>query len=170
MTPGDDPGRFLVEHRAPDDLLHTAMSRAEPRDPPSPVLRALPSLVAAAAALVIGGIGGWSAHGVIRAPAPEASGPPAVLVANAPDVVPVRLVIHAPDAEQVAVAGSFNGWNAASVPLERADDGTWHTTLRLAPGRYEYLFVLDGTEWVGDPTAPLTAPDDFGQANAILEV
>lgn len=160
----EEPGRDLIVHPAPGDLL----SRAMAREAATPRHRAWPTVAAAAAALAIGLVGGWTARG--ERPAPVAEEAPTVVVAASLQPVSVRLALHDPDAESVTVAGSFNGWNPESVPLERAEDGTWHGQLRLPRGRYEYLFVVDGTSWVSDPTAPLTTPDDFGQVNAVLDV
>ena len=63
--------------------------------------------------------------------------------------------IVAPDARTVSVAGSFNRWDPDSRPLSGPDRfGRWAITIDLPPGRYEYLFVIDGREWVLDPAAP----------------
>jgi len=86
------------------------------------------------------------------------------------DPVPVRLVLYAPDASEVAVAGSFNGWDAGDVRLERTEDGLFHAVIHLPHGRHEYMFVLDGQRWVTDPTAALAVDDGFGNRNAILEI
>ena len=48
----------------------------------------------------------------------------------------------APQAQSAFLAGSFNQWNPSSHPLKENEDGVWKITLPLAPGRYEYLFVI----------------------------
>ena len=53
-------------------------------------------------------------------------------------------------ATAVLLAGSFNGWSATATPMTRDNLGHWTVALPLAPGRYEYKFVVDG-EWVCDP-------------------
>jgi len=74
-------------------------------------------------------------------------------------------------AHTVAIAGDFNGWNPQANPLEDPDgDGIWTGTLRLEPGRYEYMFVLDGEKWFPDPNALRYVKDGFGNKNAILEI
>ncbi len=74
-------------------------------------------------------------------------------------------------AHTVAIAGDFNQWNFQSNCLEDPDgDGIWTATLKLPPGRYEYMFVLDGEEWVPDPNANKFVKDGFGNMNAILEI
>jgi hypothetical protein len=161
----NDPGQDLLTHTAPPNLVARALDRMQQRR------QQRRQVFLAAAALLIGLTGGWIAHGAwAEAPADQLAPPPSVLVAATEDPVSVRLVLHAPDAESVSIAGSFNGWHAKATPMTRTADGTWHATVSLARGRYEYLFVIDETQWAGDPTAPLTTPDDFGQANAILDV
>jgi hypothetical protein len=71
----------------------------------------------------------------------------------------------------VAIAGDFNSWNPGDNLLEDPDgDGIWTGTLKLKPGRYEYMFVLDGKNWVPDPNALRYVKDGFGNKNAILEI
>ena len=82
----------------------------------------------------------------------------------------VRLVLVQPDARSVSVAGDFNGWNPAKTKLERTDGGMWTVTLPLKPGRYEYMFVVDGKQWIADPLAADAATDGFGAQNAVLDV
>jgi hypothetical protein len=85
--------------------------------------------------------------------------------------LPVRLVILQPGAKVVQVAGDFNGWNPAQTPLERVSaDGAWSVTIPLKPGRYAYMFVVDGREWVADPFAPEQRDDGFGSRNAVVDV
>lgn len=82
----------------------------------------------------------------------------------------VRLILVQPDAQSVSVAGDFNGWNPAQTKLERADGGVWTVTIPLKPGRYEYMFVVNGKQWIADPLAAEDAGDGFGSQNAVLDV
>ncbi len=82
----------------------------------------------------------------------------------------VRLVFLQPGARSVSVAGDFNGWNPAHTPLERSDGGMWTATIPLKPGRYQYMFVIDGKQWIADPLAAEDATDGFGAQNAVLDV
>jgi 1,4-alpha-glucan branching enzyme len=67
----------------------------------------------------------------------------------------VRFYFHAPDAKSVAIAGSFNQWDQKLHHLTGPDkNGIWTITLPLPPGRIEYRFVIDDSEWVMDPAAP----------------
>ena len=87
-----------------------------------------------------------------------------------PPVVLVRLVVVQPGAKVVQAAGDFNGWNPSETPLEPTADGAWTVTLPLEPGRYEYQFVVDGAQWIGDPFAAEQSDDGFGSQNAVLDV
>jgi hypothetical protein len=82
----------------------------------------------------------------------------------------VRLVLLQPGAHSVAVAGDFNGWNPAQTQMERTDGGMWTATISLKPGRYQYMFVIDGNQWIADPLAAEDAGDGFGSQNAVLDV
>ena len=43
------------------------------------------------------------------------------------------------------------------------------TQADLPPGRYEYLLVADG-EWMPDPLAKETVPNQFGGLNSVIRV
>jgi hypothetical protein len=82
----------------------------------------------------------------------------------------VRLIVVQPGARIVQVAGDFNGWDPADTPLEPMANGAWTVTIPLEPGRYEYMFVVDGDRWVADPFALERRDDGFGSENAVLDV
>lgn len=84
--------------------------------------------------------------------------------------VTVRLSFYAPQARQVAVAGDFNKWTVGTDEMERRDGGLWTIDLMLQPGRYSYMFVLDGTTWVADPGAESFQDDGFGSRNGVLRI
>jgi hypothetical protein len=85
-------------------------------------------------------------------------------------IVLVRLIVLQPDANTVEVAGDFNGWDPGRTPLEPAPGGAWTVTLPLEPGRYEYMFVVNGKEWIADPLAAEQNDDGFGSRNAVIDV
>ena len=85
-------------------------------------------------------------------------------------MLPLQLMVIAPSARTVAVTGSFNRWDATSDLLSGPDrSDRWTISLSLPPGRYEYLFVINGTEWTPDPLAP-SVDDGFGGLNSVLLV
>ena len=83
--------------------------------------------------------------------------------------VEVTFTISGINANQIAVAGDFNGWNTSANQLEDPDgDGIWTGKMYLKPGRYEYMLVVDDGKWVTDPNAKVYANDGFGSKNAVL--
>ncbi len=62
-----------------------------------------------------------------------------------------------PNAKKVILAGSFNGWNTGELFMQKTETG-WILPYALAPGVYEYRFIVDGT-WLSDPDNPLHAGD-----------
>jgi hypothetical protein len=106
-------------------------------------------------------------------PAPDSVPGPAA--ASAPDEAGrfrlVRLVYVPPDpgVEHVAVAGTFNEWNPSRTQMQR-EGGLWTAQLLLPRNTYEYMFVVDGEQWVTDPLAVETRDDGFGRENAVLDL
>ncbi len=82
----------------------------------------------------------------------------------------VTFVLLAPEARTVALAGDFDGWDAARLPLQRGASGLWTVDVPLRPGRYQYAFVVDGRRFVADPAAPRAVGDDFGQPTSVVTV
>lgn len=81
----------------------------------------------------------------------------------------VSLELVKPDAKQVCVAGSFNEWKPEKAPLVSTGEGHWVGNLTIDPGRYEYLFVVDG-QWLPDPNAKETVQNPYGGLNSVLTV
>lgn len=80
----------------------------------------------------------------------------------------VKFVFVAPQAKNVSLVGDFNGWDTTKTPMARvANGGVWAVTLPLSAGRHLYSFVVDGSAWSTDPTAPVAADDGFGHANSV---
>lgn len=62
-------------------------------------------------------------------------------------IVPVMFRLPgslAPQARRVSVAGSFNGWDATTHPLEQTPKGDWMTTAYLPAGRILYCLWVEG--------------------------
>jgi hypothetical protein len=124
------------------------------------------NLAQAAAMLVLAVAAGFGVSRAIDSRGPGAAGTPA----GTATPVLVRLVVLQPEARSVHAVGDFNGWDPARTSLQQVSSGVWSVTLPLTPGRYEYMFVVDGQRWVGDPAAIEQADDGFGSRNAVLEV
>ncbi len=81
----------------------------------------------------------------------------------------VNFEFYETHAQAIALAGSFNNWNPRATPMRNTGKGKWVASLRLAPGRYEYRFVVDG-RWKEDPLARETVPNPFGGVNSVVTV
>ena len=105
----------------------------------------------------------------------SASAPTAVQAPQAapatvkPQVSKVSFQVLQPQAKSVYVAGSFNGWKPERSPLLHKGNGRWVGDLTVEPGRYEYLFVVDG-RWMADPNARESVSNPFGGQNSVIEV
>lgn len=129
----------------------------------------------AALILVVGhdadGVGG-DAAGASLAAAPSvvrASEQPAAGVGDTLRIV--QFVLVAPGARSVAVVGDFNDWQEGITPLRASAAGrVWSVEVPLRTGRHRYAFVVDGEEWVPDPTAPRAPGDDFGVPSSVVTV
>lgn len=83
---------------------------------------------------------------------------------------PVAFALQIPDQgyDQVSLAGSFNDWSAHRLPFYRNAQG-WRCDLALPPGDYSYKLVINGQDWILDPTAEvLDAP--HGEKNSLLSL
>jgi 5'-AMP-activated protein kinase regulatory beta subunit len=70
----------------------------------------------------------------------------------------------------VFLAGSFNNWDPAAKPMaDPAGDGHFAATCMLAPGTYEYKFVVNG-EWTVDPANPNFVVNALGTLNSVIQV
>lgn len=81
----------------------------------------------------------------------------------------ITFSILLPDVQEVALCGDFNQWSTTSHPMKRSAKGLWSKALYLAPGRYEYKFLVDG-KWMTDPKNPQVARNPFGTVNNVLVV
>ncbi len=86
------------------------------------------------------------------------------------DTLFVRFQLLAPEAQQVAIAGSFSDWTPDALPLVRENGGLWSITLALPLGEHQYQFVIDGERWIPDPRAHAQLEDGFGGTNSVVIV
>jgi len=82
----------------------------------------------------------------------------------------ITFELFEPAARTVTLAGDFNGWDAVALPLRKDAGGRWKRTVRLAPGTYQYKFVVDGTRWVEDPLNLNRIANQLGGCNSMVEV
>lgn len=86
-----------------------------------------------------------------------------------PSAPTIRIEFHDDQAQAIFIAGTFNEWSATATPLLATGGGHWMKELMLPPGRYEYLFVVDG-EWRPDPGAAEQVLNPYGTYNSVLAV
>jgi hypothetical protein len=86
-----------------------------------------------------------------------------------PSLRKVRFGYFHPEAKDVFLVGSFNGWDPRATPLNRDPLGDWSVEIELPNGEHHYRFVVDG-EWRDDPTAQLTEKNPFGGFDAVMVV
>jgi len=99
----------------------------------------------------------------------------AVLRLQAPppsDEVVVRFELDAPDAQSVALVGSFSGWSVARFPMHDPNrDGVWQVDVRLKRDSINtYNFVINGTKWIADPRSQAQVDDGFGGKTSVLRL
>lgn len=82
----------------------------------------------------------------------------------------VAFSVRAEVGSKVFVAGSFNNWDPTDKEMiDKKGDGVFAVTLTLAPGTYQYKFVIDGT-WCADPECADWIQNDHGTLNSVKRV
>ena len=81
----------------------------------------------------------------------------------------ITFKLEASEAKEAILAGDFNSWDAKKHRMRRDDKGRWTKIVTLAPGRYEYKFLVDG-QWQNDPSNDQMVPNSFGTLNNTLTV
>ena len=71
----------------------------------------------------------------------------------------------------VCIAGSFNDWNPSEKKLiDKLGNGVYSATITLAPGIYEYKFIVNGI-WTLDPDPDRDwTQNGLGTLNSVLRV
>ena len=83
---------------------------------------------------------------------------------------PVAFTIHGEKGRAVYLAGEFNNWDPTARKMAyKARSGIYTATVKLAPGSYQYKFVIDGT-WCADPENVTAVPNDHGTFNSVVTV
>ena len=82
----------------------------------------------------------------------------------------VTFTLAADAGSEVYVAGDFNGWDPAGKKLaDKKGNGVYSAVVMLAPGEYEYKFVINGT-WCVDPNCKEWRQNSLGTLNSVLRV
>lgn len=80
----------------------------------------------------------------------------------------VSFELQAGQGRTICLAGSFNDWEPDNSRMNyNSVKKCYQSTLELAPGYYEYKFVING-EWVLDEANPNFAANDFGTLNSVV--
>ena len=79
----------------------------------------------------------------------------------------VRVVVHAPAAATVELAGDFTDWRP--VALRRAGEDMWESVLRIPSGVHRVNVRIDGGRWTA-PAGTARAEDEFGGEVGIVAV
>ena len=78
--------------------------------------------------------------------------------------------VNAEPGSSVAVSGDFNKWDPQGKPLkDKLGNGTFSVTMMLAPGIYEYKFIINQT-WCVDVNCKDWVPNSLGTLNSVLHV
>ena len=89
----------------------------------------------------------------------------------APKAERVILTVQADPGSTVYLSGSFNSWDPAALKMVDKDgNGLYSATITLAPGIYEYKFVINGV-WTLDPDPDRDwTQNGLGTLNSVLRV
>ena len=80
----------------------------------------------------------------------------------------VQFTVRADSGAKVFLAGTFNGWDPAATPMAEKK-GVFAVSLKLAPGRYEYKYVING-EWTADAENQDFVQNECGTLNSVVTV
>jgi hypothetical protein len=74
-------------------------------------------------------------------------------------------------ASSVWLSGSFVTWattpGAGAVAFTLGVDGAWTGSYPFEAGTHQYKFIVDGSNWILDPTNQNTADDGMGNTNSV---
>ncbi|MGD2046744.1 MAG: glycogen-binding domain-containing protein [Gemmatimonadota bacterium] len=179
-TPGEEKrvrellGLLREDVKAPPEL-YAGVMREISKERPSLAVRAVEWLLRPRLVPISPAVAGLAVAALATLILLRPSDVPVVLpttdaTASAERVV-TRFVLVAPGASSVHVTGDFNSWSREGIALEDLrGSGIWTGDIALPPGVHQYTFVLDGSEYVADPSAVMQVDDGYGQTNSILVV
>ena len=90
--------------------------------------------------------------------------------AKKPVLKSVTFTVHAEAGQNVRLAGSFTDWETKAKKMRfRKANGIYSATVKLAPGEYQYKFII-GDKWATDDQNTEFVPNDKGTFNSKLVV
>jgi 1,4-alpha-glucan branching enzyme len=61
--------------------------------------------------------------------------------------------VFLPHAAKVEVVGTFTGWRAGALAMERQNPGWWSLVTNVEGGAHEFCYLVDGSIWLADYAA-----------------
>ena len=87
-----------------------------------------------------------------------------------PALKSVTFTVHAEAGQDVSLAGSFTDWETKAKKMTfKKTNGVYSATVKLAPGEYQYKFII-GDKWATDDQNTEFVPNDKGTFNSRLVV
>ena len=82
----------------------------------------------------------------------------------------VTFTVHAEAGQDVRLAGSFTDWETKAKKMTfKKTNGVYSATVKLAPGEYQYKFII-GDKWTTDDQNAEFVPNDKGTFNSKLVI
>ena len=87
-----------------------------------------------------------------------------------PALKSVTFTVHAEAGQDVRLAGSFTDWETKAKKMTfKKTNGVYSVTVKLAPGEYQYKFII-GDKWTTDDQNTEFVPNDKGTFNSKLVI
>lgn len=74
-------------------------------------------------------------------------------------------------ATSVLLTGSFSQWAPnppGAIAFVQAGGGGWDASHEFPAGQHAYKFIVNGNNWILDPTNPNTMDDGMGNTNSVF--
>ena len=90
--------------------------------------------------------------------------------ASKPVLKSVTFTVHAEAGQNVRLAGALTDWETKAKKMSvKKQIGVYTATVKLAPGEYQYKFII-GDKWATDDQNTEFVPNDKGTFNSKLVV
>ncbi len=84
------------------------------------------------------------------------------------DYCKVKFTFDGTDADNIAIHGLQGDWNKP-VALKKKKDGSFWCEISLPKdSQHEFKYLVDGIEWMNEPTADSEVQNEFGGRNSLL--